>query len=105
MVEFLPVMRDPTEKPRPRALSTSQIASLVAQTGCLTFAAIFAFLGAGIGLDRLLHTRPLFTLLLVMGSMPLTLYVLYRLTVHAVSTTLQPPPAGVKGIDDDDDES
>jgi hypothetical protein len=105
MVEFVPVMLEKPEKPRSRALSSSQIASLVAQTGCLTFAAIFAFLGAGIGLDRLLHTRPLFTLLLVMGSMPLTLYALYRITVRAVAKTLPPPPAGVKGIDDDRDDN
>ena len=105
MVEFFPVMRDPMEKPRPRALSTSQIASLVAQTGCLVFVAIFAFLGIGIWLDRTLNTRPLFMLLLVIGSMPLTLYVLYRLTIRAVSNTLQPPPSEVKGIDVDDDES
>ena len=105
MVEFPPVMRDPMVNPRPSALSTSQIASLVAQTGCLTFVAIFAFLGAGIGLDRLLHTRPLFTLLLVMGSMPLTLFALYKITVRAVAKTLPAPPAGVKGIDDDHDDN
>ncbi len=40
-----------------------------------------------------------------MGSMPLTLYALYRITVRAVAKTLPPPPAGVKGIDDDHDDN
>ena len=105
MVEFLPVTLEKMEKPRPPALSTAQIASLVAQTGCLVFVAIFAALGLGILLDRTLHTRPFFMLVFVLGSMPLTLFVLYRLTLRAVSKVLPTPPAEAKGPNVDDDES
>jgi hypothetical protein len=105
MVKSSPVMQDSKEKPRPRVLSDAQIASLVAQAGCLVIVALFAFLAAGVGLDKVLHTRPLFTLLFVLGSMPLTLVALYRFAVGAVSKARQPPPGAAKGTDSDDDDA
>ncbi len=42
------------------------------QVGCLTFLIILAALILGLLLDQLLQTRPLFTILLMVASMPLT---------------------------------
>jgi F0F1-type ATP synthase assembly protein I len=104
VVQWRLVTQDPNSKPRPPALTTPQIASLVAQTGCLVLVAVFVFLGAGIGLDRLLHTKPLFTLLLLVGSMPLTMYVLYRITLRTAARIL-PPEEKVRRADDRHDEN
>lgn len=45
---------------------------VLAQVGCLTPTVIFAALLVGLWLDRTLETLPLFTLLLLIGSAPLT---------------------------------
>jgi F0F1-type ATP synthase assembly protein I len=69
----------------------------------LVLVAVFAFLAAGIGLDRLLHTKPLFTLLFVMGSMPLTMYALYRITLRAAARMLPPEDKARRSDDRHDD--
>ena len=43
------------------------------QAGCLTVAIICIALVAGLWLDSTLDTRPLFTILLMLGSVPVTL--------------------------------
>lgn len=47
------------------------------QVGCLTFVIIVAALVLGLLLDRLLGTRPMFLILLLVGSMPLTWVAVY----------------------------
>ena len=42
------------------------------QVGCLTLLIILASLVVGVWLDRQLETMPLFTILLLVGSMPVT---------------------------------
>jgi hypothetical protein len=79
------VKQEPESKPGPQALPDSQIAGLVGQTGCLVVAVILLMTVAGVWLDRTLNTRPAFTLTLVLGSVPLTLYLLFRIAMQAVS--------------------
>jgi hypothetical protein len=43
------------------------------QAGCLTVVIIFVALVAGLWLDSTFDTRPLFTILLMIGSVPITL--------------------------------
>lgn len=61
----------------------SMLAGIVGQIGCLTVLIIAVAFGAGTLLDRLLDTKPIFTLLAVVGSVPVTLY----LTVRVALTT------------------
>ena len=55
----------------------------------LTLVVIFAALFAGIYLDKLLHTSPYLTVLLAIGSIPLTIYLTYRV-VKAATKRSQP---------------
>ncbi len=61
------------------------IAGVVGQVGCLTLVVIFVALFAGLWLDKLFDTKPVFTLMLMLGSVPLTLYLMFRLVKMATS--------------------
>lgn len=71
--------------------------TVLAQIGGLTLAIIIVSLFGGLLLDRLLGTRPLFTILLLLGGFPVSLYVIYRVALNAVAhikpTGSQPPRA------------
>lgn len=59
------------------------LVGVIGQVGCLTFLVIMAALLAGLWLDSQFHTRPLFALALVLGSVPVTLYVMFRVVLSA----------------------
>src|SRR4030043_271768 len=58
--------------------------SVGGQVGCATLLIVFLALFAGIGLDRLLGTKPLFTIMLILGSAPLALFLTFKLAMRAV---------------------
>jgi magnesium-transporting ATPase (P-type) len=64
------------------------LAGVLGQIGCLTLVIILVALVAGLWLDNQFHTRPLFLLGLVLGSIPLTLYLMFRI-VLAVAPRIQ----------------
>jgi hypothetical protein len=57
------------------------LAGVLGQVGCLTLLIILVALVAGLWLDNQFHTRPLFVLVLVLGSIPLTLYLMFRIVL------------------------
>ncbi len=57
------------------------VANVLVQVGCLTVLLILGALGAGLWLDARFDTRPLFTLVLVLGSVPVTIYLLFRIVM------------------------
>ncbi len=61
------------------------LASVVGQVGCLIVFIVFIALGVGMALDRLLGTTALFTILLMVGSVPVALYFTVRMSLTAVS--------------------
>ena len=73
---------------------TARVAGLVGQIGCVTgFAAIIIIAVAfGIGrlLDNWLGTEGIFTVLFLLGSFPITLYVIVRISLMALKR-VQPP--------------
>lgn len=73
-----------------------QVVGLAAQSGCLVVGVLLAAIVAGIWLDRALDTRPVFTLALVLGSLPLTTFLLFRLAIRTVSSAraAEPPSGG-----------
>lgn len=105
MIEFFAGMQSSGLKSPAKVLNAAQVVGLIAQSGCLVFGIVLAMVIAGIGLDRILGTRPLFTLILVMGSAPVTLYALFRFAMHMVGRAGNIPPAAGKISDVDDDES
>lgn len=61
------------------------LASIAGQVGCLTLVIIFVALFAGLWLDRYLDTKPLFTIVLLIGSVPVTLFLMFRVVKVATS--------------------
>ncbi len=55
----------------------------------LTLVVIFAALFAGILLDKILDSKPLFTILLMVASIPLTIYLTVKV-VKAATSRIQP---------------
>ena len=53
----------------------------------------------------LLDTKPLFTIILIVGSFPISMYVIYRVALGAVGTIKPAPsrPRGQKEMRSDDD--
>jgi len=65
------------------------LASIAGQVGCLTLIIIFLALFAGLWLDRYFDTKPLFTIVLLIGSVPVTLFLMFRL-VRAATSRIKP---------------
>lgn len=65
------------------------LASIAGQVGCLTLIIIFVALFAGLWLDRYLDTKPLFTIVLLVGSVPVTLFLMFRV-VKAATSRIKP---------------
>jgi F0F1-type ATP synthase assembly protein I len=78
--------------------------SVGAQVGCATLVIILVGLFIGIGLDRLLNTKAVFTLLFTLGSAPLSIYVTYKLAMRAVKNISPQPAEGRQtGSEEEDD--
>lgn len=75
-------------KKQPYAFNLT-MAGIAGQVGCLTLFIIFVALFAGLWFDRLLNTKPLFTLILLIGSVPVTLFLMFRV-VKAATDRIQP---------------
>jgi hypothetical protein len=74
-------------------LITSAVLSIGIQVGCLTFAIIILALVAGLVLDRQLDTLPLFTILFLVGSMPLSWVLVFWLVNRVKAKFIQNPAA------------
>ena len=88
----------------PQIVAGLALASVVSQVGCVTIAVVLGALVVGLGLDRFFETKPLFTILFLLGSIPISLYLLVRIALSAVAH-LNPPPVQkteAKGITEED---
>jgi len=65
------------------------LASIAGQVGCLTLVIILVALFAGLWLDRYLDTKPLFTIVILIGSVPVTLFLMFRV-VKAATNRIKP---------------
>lgn len=62
---------------------------ILAQVGCLTLTIILVALLAGLWLDGQFSSRPLFTVGLVVLSIPITLFLMYRVVMRSASRIQQ----------------
>jgi uncharacterized membrane protein YedE/YeeE len=76
--------KDPSQEPRPPDLPLA-LAGLLGQVGCVTLLVILAALGIGLWLDSQLDSRPLFVLVLVLGSVPVTIYLMVRIVLTGMA--------------------
>jgi F0F1-type ATP synthase assembly protein I len=59
------------------------LTAVVAQVGCFTPAIILAALFLGLWLDRTFDSKPLFTIVFIVGSMPISIIVLFAVVRSA----------------------
>lgn len=76
-----------------QAVNNIALFSVGAQVGCVTLLIVFLALFIGIGLDRLLGTKPIFIILFVLGSAPLSIFITYKLAMRAVKGAIPQEPA------------
>ena len=76
------------------------LVGVVGQVGCLTPVIILVALFAGLWLDRQFETKPLFTVLFILGSAPVSIFVLYRI-VKTATTKLKTDDDGIKNFEED----
>jgi hypothetical protein len=65
------------------------LASVAGQVGCLTLLVIIAALFAGLWLDKTFNSKPLFTLVLMIASVPVTLVLMFKI-VSAATKRIKP---------------
>ncbi|PWH13181.1 MAG: hypothetical protein DDG60_10855 [Anaerolineae bacterium] len=59
------------------------LAAVVGQVGCITPVILLGALFVGLWLDRQFDTRPFFAILFIVGSGPVSMYVLYQIVKSA----------------------
>ena len=71
------------------------LAAVAGQVGCLTLTVIIVTLFGGLWLDNMLGTKPLFTVLLLIGSVPVTIILMFWVVRKATAhmKPAQPEPA------------
>jgi hypothetical protein len=74
-------MTETPDKDRDGRALRMTLAGVIGQVGCLTIVIIAVALFTGLWLDTQFHTRPIFTLGLVLASVPLTLYLMFRVVL------------------------
>ncbi len=61
------------------------LAAVVGQVGCIIPVLLLGALFVGLWLDRYFETRPFFAILFIVGSGPVSVYVLYRIVKSATN--------------------
>lgn len=80
----------------------SRVLGVVNKVAIVVFLIIIVALGAGLLLDRLLGTGGIFTLLLVLASVPVTLTAIYRISLAAIAELEEEmQPAADEEMEDD----
>lgn len=82
--------QDPQQR---QSVFNAAVIRVAGQVGCLTIVVIFGALIAGLVLDRVLDTRPLFTILFLVGSMPVSWLGVFQI-VNRAKKELDPPISG-----------
>ena len=73
-----------SDKDRAQQVLRMTLAGVVGQVGCLTLLVIAVALAAGLWLDSQFGTKPILTLVLVLASVPVTLFLMFRIVLSVV---------------------
>ncbi len=96
-------MNQPDNSNRPK-IPLAASTALGAQVGCITLVIVFLALAGGLWLDKLLDSKPMFTIILLVGSAPLSLFLTFWLAMRQIRDMQShlPPSTGRKvNIPDD----
>ncbi|MEI8131470.1 MAG: AtpZ/AtpI family protein [Leptolinea sp.] len=74
----------PGETNRKQYIFNLALAALAGQVGCLTLLIVLGAVFGGLYLDQRFGTRPMFTLSLVLGSIPISLAVMFFVSQSAI---------------------
>ncbi len=77
------------ETPQQLINQSITLANVVGQVGCLIVFLIALAFGIGMLLDKVLGTNSIFTVLFLVGSVPISLYITIRLSLRAVARAQQ----------------
>ena len=66
------------------------LAAVAGQVGCVTLVIVVAALLAGIWLDRRFNTSPIFLATILIGSVPITVFIMLWI-VRSVTARIKPP--------------
>ena len=67
------------------------LASVAGLGGCLVLVILVLALFGGLWLDSVLKTKPLFTLVLVIGSVPVGIFAMYRVSMNVITRSITLP--------------
>jgi F0F1-type ATP synthase assembly protein I len=86
---------------KPQYDQTTRLAGLVGQIGCITGLAAIVIIGVAFGLgtlvDNWLGTNGIFTILFLLGTFPITLYVIVRISMAALKRSQTPVSGSQSG--------
>ncbi len=76
------------------------LVGVVGQVGCITPLIILGALFLGLWLDRQFETKPLFTILFIVGSAPVSIFALYKI-VKTATTKLKTDDDAIMNFEED----
>jgi hypothetical protein len=91
---------DPVDRNRGLRSFNLALAAVAGQVGCLTIAIIFLALLAGRWLDGRFNSSPLFTIVLMAGSVPVTLVLMFWVVKSVTARYMKTPDQGSKEIEE-----
>lgn len=91
-------MSNSSPKPRPEQAQslTGALAVVAGLGGFVTLVIVIGVLLLGLWIDQQMNTRPLFTILLMVMSAPISIFVMYWVAMSAIQR-LAPPPKKTQG--------
>jgi len=102
-------MSQPEKDQKYRLQSNANLsaAGLAGQIGCVVPVIILLSVLGGSWLDRTFHTEHVFTLLLLLASLPLSIYLIFQMAMRAVKSINQSlkPPTSDKSVRPKEDET
>lgn len=101
-------MPESQKKPPTQAQRSANLAAagLAGQIGCVVPVIILASVLLGLWLDKIFATGKIITLILVLGSLPVSIYLTFRMAMRAVkeiNQSMQPPVAADKHPSEEDE--
>jgi MFS family permease len=95
-------IRENSDKGAPQGVPVARFAALGGQIGCLTLLIVLGSVFGGLWLDRVLGTKPAFTIILLLGSAPIALVLTFWMAMRSVKD-LQPPVKTKSSVREEED--
>lgn len=89
-----------SQKQTPPNIDIAALGGVMGQVGCLVVLLVGLALGAGMLLDRWLGTEPILTVILMLGSVPVSLYLTIRVSLRAAKRIQDAADASKKTEDE-----